>query len=352
MQDKFEGFITRYEELSKKLEEDPRLYQEYGKEYGWLTEIIDMIKNIKQFDEDISGYTLMLEEADSSDMKNALIEEIQHAEKNRDESLNALKDKLLDQNAQYENAILEIRPGTGGEESCLFADDLLNMYLKYAQLHNWKTEVQYIQTTDYGGIKEAVIAFKHKDAYKYLQFESGVHRVQRVPKTEAAGRIHTSAVTVAVLPEEKAIEIKIDERDLKIDVYRSGGNGGQSVNTTDSAVRITHLPTGIVVAQQDERSQLQNKQKAMRILQMRIYQKMQDELDQARDESRKQQVGSGDRSDRIRTYNFNQNRVTDHRLQKSWLNLPGVLCGEILHEIMTDLYIAKRDGVLICHENE
>lgn len=355
MQDKlerFEGFLNRFEELSKKLEDDPRLYQEYGKEYGWLTEIVGIIRQIERFEEDVKGYNVMLNEADDNSMRDELIKEIKAVEEERDALVEGLKDKLLEQNAQYENAIVEIRPGTGGEEACLFADDLMNMYLKYAQIHGWKVEMQYVQTTDYGGIKEVAVAFKHKEAYKYLQHESGVHRVQRVPKTETAGRIHTSAVTVAVLPEEKAIEVKIDDKDLKIDVYRSGGNGGQSVNTTDSAVRITHLPTGIVVAQQDERSQLQNKQKAMRILQMRIYQKMQDEMDQARDESRKQQVGSGDRSDRIRTYNFNQNRVTDHRLQKSWLNLPGVMCGELLQEIMTDLYIARRDGVLTCGDGD
>ncbi len=343
MYDNVDGFITRYHELTKILEENPTMYQEHGSEYGYLTELMASINSIKATEIEITSYQQMLDDPIFKADAEKEIEILHSVLKLHTETL---KDLLLSQNAQYENAIIEIRPGTGGEESCLFGYDLLNMYMKYAQLHGWKTEMQYIQTTDYGGIKGACIAFKHKDAYKYLQNECGTHRVQRVPKTEAAGRIHTSAVTIAVLPEEKAIDIKIDERDLKIDVYRSGGKGGQSVNTTDSAVRITHLPTGIVVTQQDERSQLQNKQKAMRILQMRLYQQMEEEAIKNRDENRKQQIGSGDRSDRIRTYNFNQNRVTDHRLRRSWLNLPGVLNGELLQEIMEALYIMQRDGLI------
>lgn len=343
MYDKVDGFIARYEELTKILEENPSMYHEHGREYGYLTELMTSINNIKATEIEIASYKSMMLDPVFKEDAEVEIAKLNVALKSHNE---ILKDLLLSQNAQYENAIIEIRPGTGGEESCLFGYDLLNMYIKFAQIHGWKTEMQYIQTTDYGGIKGACIAFKHKEAYKFLQNECGTHRVQRVPKTETAGRIHTSAVTIAVLPEEKAIDIKIDERDLKIDVYRSGGKGGQSVNTTDSAVRITHLPTGIVVTQQDERSQLQNKQKAMRILQMRLYQQMEEEAAKNRDESRKQQIGSGDRSDRIRTYNFNQNRVTDHRLKRSWLNLTGVLNGELLHEIMEALYIMQRDGLI------
>jgi peptide chain release factor 1 len=249
-----------------------------------------------------------------------------------------LKLLLLPKDAADEkNAILEIRAGTGGEEAALFAGDLLRMYQRYAEARGWRFELMSLSDTGLGGIKEAIVNIGGRGAYARLKFESGVHRVQRVPVTEAGGRIHTSAATVAVLPEAEEVDVKVDEKDLRIDVYRSSGPGGQSVNTTDSAVRITHLPTGIVVTQQDEKSQHKNKAKALKVLRARLFERERLAHEAARSAQRREQVGTGDRSERIRTYNFPQNRVTDHRINLTLYKLDAVLSGAALDELIDAL---------------
>ncbi len=239
--------------------------------------------------------------------------------------------------ADARNAIIEVRAGTGGEEAALFAAELFRMHQRYAELRGWKCEVMHISETGLGGVKEAVAAVSGRDVFGRLKYESGVHRVQRVPETEASGRIHTSAATVAVLPEAEEIDVQIEERDLRIDVFRSRGPGGQSVNTTDSAVRITHIPTGVVVVQQDEKSQHKNKAKAMRVLRARLYQRERDAKEAERAATRKGQIGTGDRSERIRTYNFPQNRITDHRIGLTLYKLDEVLSGAALDEVIEPL---------------
>jgi len=239
--------------------------------------------------------------------------------------------------ADAKNAILEIRAGTGGDEAALFAADLLNMYRRYAADHGWRFEVMEMSESDLGGLKQVVAEISGREVFSRLKFESGVHRVQRVPATEASGRVHTSAATVAVLPEAEEVDIVIDEKDLKIDTYRAGGAGGQHVNKTESAIRITHIPTGVVVAQQDERSQHKNRAKAMKILRSKIYDAQRQKLDRERSADRKEQVGSGDRSERIRTYNFPQGRVTDHRINLTVYKLDRVITGECLDEIIEPL---------------
>jgi len=260
--------------------------------------------------------------------------------------LASLNEKLQDERMQFcvallpkdiadrRNAIVEVRAGTGGDEAALFAADLLRMYLRYASNKGWKAEILSMSETEKNGVKEAILSVKGKNVFENLKFESGGHRVQRVPETESQGRVHTSAATVAVLPEAEDVDISIDMNDLRIDVFRSSGPGGQSVNTTDSAVRITHLPTGIVVQQQDEKSQHKNKDKAMKILKARLYEQERKKQMDARASDRQKQVGSGDRSERIRTYNFPQDRFVDHRLDKRFSDLPAILDGEKLDEII------------------
>lgn len=242
--------------------------------------------------------------------------------------------------ADERSAILEIRAGTGGEEAALFARDLFGMYTRYAGLHGWRVEMMSESEAEHGGFKEVIASITGAGVFARLKFESGVHRVQRVPATEASGRIHTSAATVAVLPEAEEVDVAIDEKDLRIDVFRSSGPGGQSVNTTDSAVRITHLPTGLVVQQQDEKSQHKNKAKAMKVLRARLYEMERDKADAERAANRKGQVGSGDRSERIRTYNFPQGRVTDHRINLTLYKIDKVVSGEALDEIIEPLIAA------------
>jgi peptide chain release factor 1 len=253
--------------------------------------------------------------------------------------------------ADERNVILEVRAGTGGDEAAIFAGDLFRMYQRYASSKGWKVEVISASEGEHGGYKEVISNIYGSGAFAHLKFESGVHRVQRVPATETQGRIHTSAATVAVLPEAEEVDIKIEDKDLRIDVFRSSGPGGQSVNTTDSAVRITHLPTGIAVAQQDEKSQLKNKNKAMKILRARLYELERQRIDDARSAQRKGQVGSGDRSERIRTYNFPQGRVTDHRINLTLYKLDQIIEGPALEELVQALMTSHQAELLAAEDN-
>ena len=322
----------------------PSELAELSKELSDIKHITELAKKKYLLDRELSDLSDILDDKDSdNEIKSIAVNEI-----------NALKEEItnLERNIQFallpkdkddiRNVIIEVRAGTGGDEAGLFAADLFAMYDKLSIKHKWKFEVMEVSETSVGGYKEAQANIIGKDVFGRLKFESGVHRVQRVPATETSGRIHTSAATVAVLPEAEDLEIIIEEKDLRIDVFRSSGPGGQSVNTTDSAVRITHLPSGIVVSQQDEKSQHKNRAKAMKILQSRLYEAERQKQQDERSSSRKGQVGSGDRSERIRTYNFPQGRVTDHRINLTLHKLDKVLQGEALDELIDALIVEDR----------
>jgi peptide chain release factor 1 len=287
---------------------------------------------------------MLQEKSSDSDMKNLAEKEIEVLKKKIVDYTNKLKIFLLPKDEDdSKNAIVEIRAGTGGLEASLFCADLFKMYEKVCSKKNWKLEIINISKSEAGGFKEVIFLVNGSDIYSYLKFESGVHRVQRVPETETQGRVHTSAATVAVLPEAEEVDIQIKESDLRIDVFRAGGPGGQSVNTTDSAVRITHLPTNVVVSIQDEKSQHKNKAKALKILRSRVYEAEKRKKDQERSDNRKSQIGSGDRSERIRTYNFPQGRVTDHRINLTLHKLEEFLSGEIHEEMNEGLRLKEQD---------
>ncbi|SKA75854.1 bacterial peptide chain release factor 1 (bRF-1) [Caloramator quimbayensis] len=344
MFDKLDFIEEKYEELSKKISDpeviaDAQLFQRYCKEHNSLEQIVTTYREykdvVKRIDED-------KELLNDKEMKELVEEELKELEEDKVKLEGELKVLLLPKDPNDEkNVFIEIRGGTGGEEAALFAGDLFRMYTRYAERHNYKVEMMSSNPTDLGGFKEVIFMVKGKGAYSRLKYESGVHRVQRVPETEAGGRIHTSASTVAVLPEAEDVEIDINQNDLRIDVYRASGHGGQCVNTTDSAVRITHIPTGLVVTCQDEKSQLKNKEKAMKVLKARLYEM---ELEKQKSEiaqERKSQVGSGDRSERIRTYNFPQGRVTDHRIGMTLYRLEAFLDGD-MDEIIDALITADQ----------
>ena len=306
-----------------------------SKEYSELTPIVDGIEKLRYARDEFASLTDLAQSSEDAELK-ALAEDELRALRERLPALEQrVKLALLPKDADDErNAIIEVRAGTGGDEAALFAAELFRMYQRYAALRGWRFEILDLSETGLGGFKEATASISGRDVFARLKFESGVHRVQRVPETEAAGRIHTSAATVAVLPEAEDVDIRIDERDVRIDVFRASGPGGQSVNTTDSAVRITHIPTGLVVIQQDEKSQHKNKAKALKVLRSRLYDLERRARDSARAAERKSQVGSGDRSERIRTYNFPQGRVTDHRINLTLYKVEKVMSGEALDEII------------------
>jgi len=309
-----------------------------SKEYSELTPIVDGIDALRRARDEFASLTDLAQSSEDAELK-ALAEDELRALRERLPVLEQrVKLALLPKDADDgRNAVLEVRAGTGGDEAALFAAELFRMYQKYAALRGWRFEILDLSETGLGGFKEATASISGRDVFARLKFESGVHRVQRVPETEAAGRIHTSAATVAVLPEAEDVDIRIDERELRIDVFRASGPGGQSVNTTDSAVRITHIPTGLVVIQQDEKSQHKNKAKALKVLRSRLYDMERRTRDSARAAERKSQVGTGDRSERIRTYNFPQGRVTDHRSNLTLYKIEKVMSGGALDEIIDEI---------------
>mgnify|MGYP001167937017 CR=1 FL=1 len=314
-----------------------------NKDLSKLEPIINLSNIIKKLENEIKGYKEILENENDEDLRDIAKSELPTYEKDLELKNKELLIALLPKDdADEKNVILEIRAGTGGDEAALFAGDLYRMYERYSSLKSWKFQPMEKSETGLKGIKEAVIEIKGDGVFKFLKNESGVHRVQRIPETESGGRIHTSAATVAVLPEAEEVDVEIKDSDLRIDVYRSGGAGGQSVNTTDSAVRITHLPTNIVVTQQDERSQHKNKAKALKILRSRIYEGERLKKQQELSSSRKNQVGSGDRSERIRTYNFPQGRVSDHRINLTLYKLDQFLTGEALDEMISALSASEQ----------
>jgi peptide chain release factor 1 len=349
--ERLDSLLRRHEELSR-LIQDPELvkdqnrYRSAMKEYSQLSEIAAANGEIADLSAQLQDAKALIQEEKDPDIKELAREEIKELEVRINDAGDRLKFLLIPKDPLDEkNIIMEIRAGTGGEEAALFAADLFRLYSRFAETKGWKFEIMNSNETELGGLKEIVFSISGKNVYENLRYESGVHRVQRVPATEASGRIHTSAVTVAVLPEADETEIEIRPEDLRIDVMRAGGPGGQCVNTTDSAVRITHIPSGIVVHCQDEKSQIKNKAKAMRILRARIYEMEEAKAASERAEARKNQVGTGDRSERIRTYNFPDNRLTDHRIGLTLYKLDRIMEGEI-EEVFDALKLSAREELL------
>ena len=345
--DKLAFIENKYDELSVKIS-DPSImanqneWRKLCKEHAELEVIVNAYREYKKVVEDLEANKEMLQEETDKEMKEMLQEEISDLTEKEKELDKQIQILLLPKDPNDDkNVFVEIRGGAGGEEAALFASNLFRMYTRYAENNRWSVEVMSLNETDIGGIKEVVFMIKGSGAYSKLKYESGVHRVQRVPDTESSGRIHTSTATVAVLPEVDDVDIEINEKDLKIDVFRASGNGGQCVNTTDSAVRMTHIPTGLVVSCQDEKSQLKNKEKALKVLRARLYEQAEAERAAGIAEDRKSQVGTGDRSERIRTYNYPQGRVTDHRIGLTLYKLESFLDGD-LDEVINALITADQ----------
>ena len=343
--------ILKHSTLEKELssgEIDKKLFAEKSKEYSDINEIIDVAKKHISFENDKQELEKILNDQTSDDELKKMAD-VELTDLNLQHEINEKKLKLFllpKDEADKKNAIIEIRAGTGGLEASLFASDLFKMYEKVSHKKKWSLELISISRSDAGGLKEVIASIKGTNIYSTLKYESGVHRVQRVPDTETQGRVHTSAATVAVLPEAEEVDLKINDSDLRIDVFRAGGPGGQSVNTTDSAVRITHIPTGLSVSQQDEKSQHKNKAKGMKILRARLYELERSRIDQERSQDRKTKIGTGDRSERIRTYNFPQGRVTDHRINFTLHKLEEFLEGEAFDEMIESLTLQAQEQSL------
>ena len=348
---KVKDLISKHSLLEKELSSgdiDKKKFAEKSKDYADLNEIIREIKEYYTFDQDKKDLEKIIDDTSSDkDIKELANKELKELIKINEKNEKKIKLFLLPKDdADKKNAIIEIRAGTGGLEASLFASDLFKMYEKVSHKKKWSLELISISKSEAGGLKEVIASIKGKNIYSTLKYESGVHRVQRVPDTETQGRVHTSAATVAVLPEAEDVDVKIEEKDLRIDVFRSSGPGGQSVNTTDSAVRITHVPTGIVVSQQDEKSQIRNKEKGLKILRSRIYELERQKREDERSKDRKSKIGTGDRSERIRTYNFPQGRVTDHRINLTLHKLDDFLEGEIFDEMIESLNLQAQEEKL------
>jgi peptide chain release factor 1 len=342
IEDKLNRLVDRHEELAATLAGPalaPKEIARLSKEYSDLAPVVERVRELKRARAEIADLGAIVNDTTAEAEMRALAEaESAELVARVPELEREIQRALLPKDeADSRNAILEVRAGTGGDEAALFASELFEAYQRYAQLRRWRFEVLSISENDIGGYKEASASIAGTNVFARLKFESGVHRVQRVPATETQGRIHTSTATVAVLPEAEEVDVQIEDKDLRIDVFRASGPGGQSVNTTDSAVRITHIPTGVVVQQQDEKSQHKNKAKALKILRARLYERRRQEVEQARAAQRKGQVGTGDRSERIRTYNFPQGRVTDHRIGLTLYKIEKVMNGEALDEIVDPL---------------
>ena len=348
---KVQDLISKHSRLEKELssqEIDKKTFAEKSKEYSELNDIIKEATSYFNFQKNKDELEKLINDNNSdNEMRDLAISELNELEKNNEINEKKIKLFLLPKDeADTKNAMIEIRAGTGGLEASLFASDLFKMYEKVSHKKKWSLEVISISKSDAGGLKEVIATIKGKNIYSSLKYESGVHRVQRVPDTETQGRVHTSAATVAVMPEAEDVDVKIEDKDLRIDVFRSSGPGGQSVNTTDSAVRITHIPTGIVVSQQDEKSQIRNKEKGLKILRSRIYELERQKRDEERSKDRKSKIGTGDRSERIRTYNFPQGRVTDHRINLTLHKLSEFMEGEIFDEMIENLVIQAQENEL------
>ncbi|MCP1110233.1 peptide chain release factor 1 [Lachnospiraceae bacterium PF1-21] len=351
MFDKLEDLLVRYDELMKELQDpdvasDQNRFKKLMKEQSDLTPIVEAYKEYRNAKQNIEDSLTMLDEETDEEMKEMAKEELAESKKRVEEIEQQLKVLLLPKDPNDEkNVIVEIRAGAGGDEAALFAAEIYRMYAHYAERMHWKVEMMSVNENGIGGFKECAFMISGAGAYSRLKYESGVHRVQRVPETESGGRIHTSTVTVAIMPEAEDVDVEIDQNDIRIDVFRSSGNGGQSVNTTDSAVRLTHMPSGIVISCQDEKSQLKNKDKAMKLLRAKLYEL---ELEKKQSEEaayRKNQIGTGDRSEKIRTYNFPQGRVTDHRIKLTLHRLENILNGD-LDEIIDSLVTADQTAKL------
>ena len=351
MFDKLEDLLVRLEEILSELNEpgvanNPARFQKLMKEQSELQPIVDAYKEYKACQQTVEESLMMLDEESDEEMREMLKEELSDAKSRIEELETELKILLLPKDPNdSKNVIVEIRAGAGGDEAALFAAEIYRMYVKYAESRRWKTELMSLNENGIGGFKEVTFMINGAGAYSRLKYESGVHRVQRVPETESGGRIHTSTITVAIMPEAEEIDFQLDLNDCKFDVFRASGNGGQCVNTTDSAVRLTHIPTGIVISCQDEKSQLKNRDKALRVLRSRLYDMELQKRHDEEAEARRSQVGTGDRSEKIRTYNFPQGRVTDHRIKLTLHRLDAILNGD-LDEIIDSLIAADQTAKL------